>query len=146
MWEDGAEKTTWVEDTIKETVFTLASSKSKARGKARASDIVTSEDRPGITQESASAHQRAKARGKDFKENVTNAVRRVIPQERGRKAKTEESQKEKETVTKKRQRIVELGKGSLAGRWRMTARRLEVETTGGRRSQPEVSSRSERRE
>ncbi len=57
-------------------------------------------DGQGITQESAPAHEKAKAQARDSKENVT--VRRAIPQGSARNAKTEESQKEKETLTKRK--------------------------------------------
>ncbi len=94
-----------VEETIKETVLTHSASKARAKAK----EIVTLADRPGIARESAhtcprSAHacQKARAKAKDCKESVTSAVRRVILQESARRAKKEESQKGKETVTKEK--------------------------------------------
>ena len=100
LWDDGAGTTTRVEDTTKEMVSMHSTSKVKARAKAK--ETVTIVDHQGITQESAPTRKSAKAKARDSKENVPIAARRVIPQGSAPKAKKEESQKEKETVTKEK--------------------------------------------
>ena len=64
--------------------FTPSALKANAKSKARAKEIVITAEHQGITREIA----------------PTRAVRKAILQEIARKAKEEENQNEKETVTK----------------------------------------------
>ena len=95
---------------------------------------------PGITQESAPTHEIVKNKAMSSKDNVTTAARRAIPQGSAQKAKKEESQKEKETVT--RGKAKDRGDGEKEfGKW--MEKNLK-ETGGGisrrRKNQLEVSS------
>ena len=75
-------------------------SASKAKAKAKAKETVIIADRLDTTQGNAPTSQRARARARDSKENVTTSARKGIPRGSARKARNEESQKEKQTVTK----------------------------------------------
>ncbi len=79
--------TTRAGGTIKETVFTHLASKVKARAKAK--EIVIIADRPGITQESAPTHKRAKAKdSKCYNCSEKGSSRKRVPErQRRRKAK-----------------------------------------------------------
>ena len=76
-----------MEDTTKETVSMLLDSKAKSE------ETHTIVDRPGIAQGSAPTRKRARVRAKAFKESVTTAARRAIPQGNAPKAKKEGSQR-----------------------------------------------------
>ncbi len=92
--------TTVVEEATKETVSSRLAWDVKARAKATANETATFVDHQGITQERAPTHTRAKAKTVDFKENGTGMVGRAITQGSAQKATKDESQKEKETITK----------------------------------------------
>ncbi len=106
--EDGDGATTWVEDSTKE--MTRSASRAKAKAKAKAREIVTTVDRQRFTQESAPTRNRAKAKATDSKEMVATAARRAIPRGSARKAKKEESQKERRQLQGEGQRIAEMEK------------------------------------
>ncbi len=115
-----------VEDTTKESVYGFGfKSKCKSKGRGEG-DCFLRGGSTGHCSREPSYLQKGTSKARDFKENVTTAARRAIPQGSARKAKTEESQKENETVTRGKAGIVELGRRNVASRWRRTSRRLEV--------------------
>ncbi len=88
--EDGVGTTTSAKDTTrKECVRSV--SKAKVRAKAQANEIVRLASRRAAFQGNAPASKRARARARDSKDNVTLAVKLVIPNESARRAKKEES-------------------------------------------------------
>ena len=102
--------TTQAEDMTKEMVCTPWASRANAKAKARARDIVIIADRPDVTRENVRTHKRAKAKARGSKEGVIIVVRRAIPRGNAPRAKKEERQKEKETVTK--EKVKERGAGA----------------------------------
>ena len=94
----------------KETVCTPWPSRAKEKAKAKAREIVITADRPDITRDNVRTHKRAKAKARDSKESVITGVRRAIPRGNAPRAKKEERQKEKETVTQ--EKVKERGAGA----------------------------------
>ncbi len=73
----------------------------------------------------------AKAEARDSKKKFTTSAKRAIPQASALKAKNEERKRKRRQLQRDGQRIVKLGKRSLASRWRIISRRLEVRSAGG---------------
>ncbi len=125
---------TLAEGMTKETVFTHSASKEKVRAWAKAKEIVTIADHQAITREGAPTSQRERARANDSEENVPNSARSGIPRGNARKARNEESQKEKETASEGKVKERGLGEKAFGKLAERNPQRLEVGPTGGRQA------------